>query len=54
MSLRSKVSPAIPKKTVRVARASFPKGSRYTRVRDELCWKLGDVVIKRRSVLACR
>lgn len=36
MSLRPEVSPAIPEETVRVARASFPKGSRYTRLRDEL------------------
>jgi len=36
MSLRPEVSPAIPEETVRVARASFPKGSRYTCLRDEL------------------
>lgn len=36
MSLRPEISPAIPKETVRVAHASFPKGSRYTRLRDEL------------------
>ena len=36
MSLRPEVSPAIPEETVRVARASFPKGSRCTRLRDEL------------------
>ena len=36
MSLRPEVSPTIPEETVRVARASFPKGSRYTRLRDEL------------------
>ena len=36
MSLRPEMSPAIPEETVRVARASFPKGSRYTRLRDEL------------------
>jgi len=36
MSLRPEISPAIPEETVRVARASFPKGSRYTRLRDEL------------------
>ena len=36
MSFRPEVSPAIPEETVRAARASFPKGSRYTRLRDEL------------------
>ncbi len=36
MSLRPEVSPAIPEETVRVARASFPKGGRYMRLRDEL------------------
>ena len=36
MSLHPEVSPAIPEETMRVARASFPKGSRYTRLRDEL------------------
>ena len=36
MSLRPEASPAIPEETVRVACASFPKGSRYTRLRDEL------------------
>ena len=35
MSLRPEVSPGIPEGTVRVARASFPNGSRYTRLRDE-------------------
>ena len=36
MSLRPEVSPAIPEETVGVARASFPKGGRYMRLRDEL------------------
>jgi len=36
MSLRPEISPAIREETVRVARASFSKGSRYTRLRDEL------------------
>ncbi len=36
MSLRPEVSPAIPDETVRVARASFPKGGRTMRLRDEL------------------
>ena len=36
MSLRPGVFPAIPENTVRVARASFPKGGRYMRLRDEL------------------
>ena len=29
MSLRPQVPPAIPEETVRIARASFPKGGRY-------------------------
>ena len=36
MSLRPAASPSIPEETVRVARASFPKGGRYMRLRDEL------------------
>ena len=36
MSLRPEVSPAIPEDIVRVARASFPRGGRYMRLRDEL------------------
>ena len=36
MSLRPQASPTIPEETARVACASFPKGSRYTRLRDEL------------------
>lgn len=36
MSLRSEVSPTIPEEIVRVARASFPTGSRCTRLHDEL------------------
>lgn len=36
MSLRPEICPAIPEETVRIAHASFPKGSRYTRLRDEL------------------
>ena len=36
MSLRPQVPPAIPEETVRIARASFPKGGRYMRLRDEL------------------
>jgi transposase len=36
MSLRPQVCPTVPEETVRIARASFPKGSRYMRLRDEL------------------
>ncbi len=36
MSLRPGIFPATPEESVRVARASFPKGSRYTRLCDEL------------------
>src|SRR6185503_14480704 len=36
MSLRPQVCPAVPEETVRIARAAFPKGSRYMRLRDEL------------------
>jgi transposase len=36
MSLRPEVSSVIPEETVRIARASFPKGGRYMRLRDEL------------------
>lgn len=43
MSLRPEISPAIPEETARVARTSFPKGSRYTRLRDELGAVFDDV-----------
>ena len=36
MSLRPQICPTVPEETVRIARASFPKGSRYMRLRDEL------------------
>jgi transposase len=36
MSLRPQICPSVPEETVRIARASFPKGSRYMRLRDEL------------------
>jgi transposase len=36
MSLRPQVCPTVPEETVRIARASFPKGNRYMRLRDEL------------------
>ena len=36
MSLRPQLVPAVPEETVRVARASFPRGSLYMRLRDEL------------------
>ena len=36
MSLQPEVCPTIPEETLRVARASFPKGGRYMRLRDEL------------------
>jgi hypothetical protein len=41
MSLRPQVCPTVPEETVRIARASFPKGSRYMRLRDELGAVLG-------------
>src|SRR3954470_9707408 len=36
MSPRPQVCPTVPEETVRIARASFPKGNRYMRLRDEL------------------
>src|SRR6266487_3216612 len=36
MSLRREEIGAVPEETVRVAKASFPKGNRYMRLRDEL------------------
>ena len=36
MSLHPEACPTIPEETLRVARASFPKGGRYMRLRDEL------------------
>lgn len=36
MSLQPQAVPPIPAETARVARAAFPKGNRYTRMRDEL------------------
>jgi hypothetical protein len=36
MSLRPQPSDAIPDETQRVARAAFPKGNVYMRMRDEL------------------
>lgn len=36
MSLQPQEIPPIPEETRRVARAAFPKGNRYVRLRDEL------------------
>ena len=36
MSLRPQEIAPVPAETVRVARAAFPKGTRYLRLRDEL------------------
>ena len=36
MSLHPQSLPAIPEETIRVARATFPKGNLYMRLRDEL------------------
>ena len=36
MSLRSEPIPDVPKETIRVARAAFPKGNLYLKMRDEL------------------
>ena len=36
MSLKPMSIPPIPEETLRVARAAFPKGSLYLRLRDEL------------------
>ena len=36
MSLQLQEIPPIPEETRRVARAAFPKGNRYVRLRDEL------------------
>jgi transposase len=36
MSLRSEPIPVVPEETVRVARAAFPKGNLYLKMRDEL------------------
>ena len=36
MSLRPESIPAVPEETVRVARAAFPKGNLYLKMRDEL------------------
>ena len=36
MSLRPQSVPAVPEQTATVARAAFPKGNRYMRMRDEL------------------
>jgi transposase len=36
MSLRSEPVPPVPDDTARVARAAFPKGNAYLRMRDEL------------------
>lgn len=36
MSLRAEPIPDVPKETIRVARAAFPKGSLYLKIRDEL------------------
>ena len=43
MSRRPEVSPAISEETVRVACASFPKGSRCMRLHDEPSAVFGDV-----------
>jgi transposase len=36
MSLQPQAIPPVPEETSRVARAAFPKGNRYMRMRDEL------------------
>ena len=36
MCLHPELIPPVPKTTARVARAAFPKGNRYMRLRDEL------------------
>ena len=36
MSLRSEPIPVVPEEAVRVARAAFPKGNLYLKMRDEL------------------
>ena len=36
MSLQPRSMPAIPEETVEIARAAFPKGNTYMRMRDEL------------------
>ncbi len=36
MSLRTKSIPDVPEETARVARAAFPKGNLYLKMRDEL------------------
>jgi len=36
MSLHPKPLTAVPAETARVARAAFPQGNRYMRIRDEL------------------
>ena len=36
MSLRSEPIPVVPAETVRIARAAFPKGNLYLKMRDEL------------------
>jgi transposase len=35
MSLRTETIPEVPSETVRVARAAFPKGNLYLKMRDE-------------------
>ena len=36
MSLKAKAIPKIPEETARVARAAFPKGNLYVKMRDEI------------------
>ncbi len=36
MSLKSETIPEVPEETARVARAAFPKGNLYLKMRDEL------------------
>ncbi len=36
MSLKPSPIPAVPEETARIARAAFPKGNIYLRMRDEL------------------
>ena len=36
MSLRPEAIPPVPEETARVARAAFPRGNTYLRMRDEL------------------
>ena len=51
MSLRPQICPTVPEETVRIARASFPKGSRSMRLRDELGAVFDDSRFAARSLM---